>query len=84
MPELTDGCVKPAGGPVLPAPKAAVPVAGTAPSQEVKMLARVGQKAIDFEATAFVAGTGFKPVKLSDYEGKWVVLCFYPGDFTFV
>jgi peroxiredoxin len=27
---------------------------------------------------------GFKNVKLSDYKGKWVVLCFYPGDFTFV
>ena len=25
-----------------------------------------------------------KNVKLSDYIGKWVVLCFYPGDFTFV
>ncbi len=22
--------------------------------------------------------------KLSDYLGKWVALCFYPGDFTFV
>jgi alkyl hydroperoxide reductase subunit AhpC len=22
--------------------------------------------------------------RLSDYLGKWVVLCFYPGDFTFV
>ena len=48
------------------------------------MLARVGQEAIDFEANAFVAGVGFKPVKLSDYKGKWIVLCFYPGDFTFV
>jgi alkyl hydroperoxide reductase subunit AhpC len=27
---------------------------------------------------------GFKNIKLSDYRGKWVVLCFYPGDFTFV
>jgi peroxiredoxin (alkyl hydroperoxide reductase subunit C) len=47
------------------------------------MLARVGKPAPDFEANAFV-GEGFKPVKLSDYKGKWVVLCFYPGDFTFV
>jgi peroxiredoxin (alkyl hydroperoxide reductase subunit C) len=22
--------------------------------------------------------------KLSEYLGKWVLLCFYPGDFTFV
>ncbi len=84
MPELKDGCVKPAGGPLLPALQAAVPVAGVAPLQEAKVLARVGKEAIDFEATAFVAGVGFKPVKLSDYKGKWVVLCFYPGDFTFV
>mgnify|MGYP000593996944 FL=1 len=47
------------------------------------MLARVGKPAPDFEAHAFI-GEGFKPVKLSDYKGKWVVLCFYPGDFTFV
>ena len=46
-------------------------------------LARVGQKAPDFEATAYVDG-GFKNIKLSDYDGNWVVLCFYPGDFTFV
>jgi len=48
------------------------------------MLAQVGKEAPDFEANAFVAGTGFKPVKLSDYKGQWIVLCFYPGDFTFV
>jgi peroxiredoxin (alkyl hydroperoxide reductase subunit C) len=69
---------------VLPASEAAVPVAGAALPQEAKVLARVGKEAIDFEAGAFVAGVGFKPVKLSDYKGKWIVLCFYPGDFTFV
>lgn len=45
-------------------------------------LARVGKEAPDFEATAYIPGEGFKLVKLSDYRGKWVVLCFYPGDFT--
>lgn len=44
---------------------------------------KVGQKALDFEAPAFHKG-GFENIKLSDYSGKWVVLCFYPGDFTFV
>jgi hypothetical protein len=44
---------------------------------------RVGQKAPDFEAPAYQGGA-FGQVKLSDYQGKWVVLCFYPGDFTFV
>jgi peroxiredoxin (alkyl hydroperoxide reductase subunit C) len=47
------------------------------------MIARVGRPAPDFETHAFLDG-GFKTVRLSDYRGKWVVLCFYPGDFTFV
>jgi peroxiredoxin (alkyl hydroperoxide reductase subunit C) len=46
-------------------------------------VARVGAKAPDFEAPAYQGGN-FGQVKLSDYLGKWVVLCFYPGDFTFV
>ena len=48
------------------------------------MLARVGKEAPDFGASAYVAGEGFKPVQLSDYKGQWIVVCFYPGDFTFV
>jgi peroxiredoxin (alkyl hydroperoxide reductase subunit C) len=48
------------------------------------MVARVGAEAPDFEANAFVAGKGLQTVKLSDYRGRWIVLCFYPGDFTFV
>jgi len=44
---------------------------------------KVGQKAPDFVAPAYFKGK-FINVKLSDYLGKWVVLCFYPGDFTFV
>jgi peroxiredoxin (alkyl hydroperoxide reductase subunit C) len=47
------------------------------------MTARVGQKAPDFAAPSYYQG-GFTPVKLSDFAGKWVLLCFYPGDFTFV
>jgi peroxiredoxin (alkyl hydroperoxide reductase subunit C) len=47
------------------------------------MTARVGQKAPDFQAPAYYQGK-FTSVKLSDYLGKWVLLCFYPGDFTFV
>ncbi len=52
-------------------------------TKEVKMSIRVGKEAPDFEATAFYQG-GFKKIKLSDFRGKWLVLCFYPGDFTFV
>ena len=43
----------------------------------------VGKQAPDFTATAVVNGD-FKQVKLSDYRGKYVVLFFYPLDFTFV
>jgi hypothetical protein len=74
-------CVAPAKG---PAAAAGSPGSGPAPvvaASEVR--ARVGQPAPDFEANALVNG-GFKNLKLSDYKGKWVVMCFYPGDFTFV
>lgn len=43
----------------------------------------VTQQAPDFAAQAVVNGD-FKEVKLSDYKGKYVVLFFYPLDFTFV
>ncbi|MCS6927843.1 MAG: peroxiredoxin, partial [Candidatus Binatia bacterium] len=43
----------------------------------------VGKKAPDFKATALV-GKEFKEISLSDYKGKYVVLFFYPLDFTFV
>lgn len=44
---------------------------------------RVGQSAPDFTATA-VVDQEFKTIKLSDYRGKYVILFFYPLDFTFV
>lgn len=43
----------------------------------------VQNPAPDFKATA-VSGALFKEIKLSDYKGKWLVLFFYPLDFTFV
>jgi len=85
MSEMKDGCVKPVRGPLVPELIVTTQETGSISSQEGrKMLARVGKEAIDFEANAFVRDVGFKPVKLSDYKGKWIVLCFYPGDFTFV
>ena len=44
---------------------------------------KIGRKAPDFIAPAYYKGK-FVNVKLSEYLGKWVLLCFYPGDFTFV
>ena len=44
---------------------------------------RVGQKAPVFTATA-VVDQEFKEISLSQYRGKYVVLFFYPLDFTFV
>ena len=44
---------------------------------------RVGQKAPDFTSTA-VVDQEFKEISLSQYKGKYVVLFFYPLDFTFV
>jgi len=43
----------------------------------------VGQKAPEF-AQEGVLGGRFGTYRLSDYRGKWVVLFFYPLDFTFV
>jgi peroxiredoxin (alkyl hydroperoxide reductase subunit C) len=82
MARETDSCVQEAGGPVV-----AEAASESAPAQKenVQMaVARAGKEAPDFEASAYVVGEGFKNVKLSDYRGKWVLLCFYPGDFTFV
>ena len=83
MAEVKDGCVKPSKGPIgMEAPQSnggSLSVVKEAP----KMLARVGKPAPDFELSAYLNG-GFKNIKLSDYKGKWIVICFYPGDFTFV
>jgi peroxiredoxin (alkyl hydroperoxide reductase subunit C) len=84
MAEEKLSCVKPAKGPVQTAPAMTTEIPGSNERKEVnKMLAKVGMQAPDFEANAYANGS-FTNVKLSDYKGKWVALCFYPGDFTFV
>lgn len=45
---------------------------------------KVGKPVSDVKAQAYLPDGSFKEVKLSDYKGKWVVLFFYPLDFTFV
>jgi hypothetical protein len=81
MAKKHQGCVAAAQGPITTEQPAGKPESN---KEEVKaMSVRVGMKAPDFEATAYVDGD-FTNIKLSDYAGKWVTLCFYPGDFTFV
>ncbi|KAG8222584.1 hypothetical protein J437_LFUL010428 [Ladona fulva] len=49
----------------------------------IRLASLVQKPAPNFEATAVINGD-FKTIKLSDYKGKYVVLLFYPLDFTFV
>jgi len=44
----------------------------------------VTNEAPNFKATAVMADNSFKEISLSDYRGKYVLLFFYPLDFTFV
>ena len=76
------GCARPTGGPVGESVETPVQEEH-APVKEVRRMIQVGKKAPDFVAPAYHKGE-FTSVKLSDHLGKWVVLCFYPGDFTFV
>lgn len=75
------GCARPTGGPVGEEPLES----NDSPKaiKEERTMIMVGQKAPDFIAPGYKQGK-FVNVKLSDYLGKWVLLCFYPGDFTFV
>jgi len=80
--EMEVGCARPTGGPVgehVEEPEALKPPI----AMEVSKMIQVGKKAPDFVAPAYQQGK-FVSVKLSEYLGKWVLLCFYPGDFTFV
>ncbi|MDR3333084.1 MAG: peroxiredoxin, partial [Synergistaceae bacterium] len=48
-------------------------------------IARIGQEAPDFSAPGFDAVKGsFESYSLSSCRGKYVLLFFYPGDFTYV
>jgi len=76
------GCARPSGGPVGERPQQNQAENTKGVEKEEKM-ALINQKAPDFTAPAYHRGE-FVDVKLSDYLGKWVILCFYPGDFTFV
>ncbi|CAJ1006948.1 putative AhpC/TSA family/Redoxin/C-terminal domain of 1-Cys peroxiredoxin [Leishmania naiffi] len=46
--------------------------------------ARMNEPAPAFDEMALMPNGSFKKVSLASYKGKWVVLFFYPLDFTFV
>lgn len=83
MKEEAVGCARPTGGPVGESQESQEKSQPPPEDKEVVNMIKVGQKAPDFTAPAYYQGK-FVSVKLSEYLGKWVVLCFYPGDFTFV
>ena len=57
---------------------------GTA-TENTTTIAKVGQPAPDFNMPSTKnIDTLAENVKLSDYKGKWLVMMFYPLDFTFV
>lgn len=79
--ELKPGCARPAGRVVTEAA-----ASDNALQQEHKGESNViliGRKAPDFTAPGYQQGK-FINIKLSEHLGKWILLCFYPGDFTFV
>jgi hypothetical protein len=79
--ELKAGCARPTGS-VLGEP----PLQGGSSQEQRKeepQVILIGKKAPDFTAPGYHQGK-FINIKLSEHLGKWVLLCFYPGDFTFV
>ncbi len=46
-------------------------------------MVKINEKIPDFELDAF-QNEEIRKIRLSDYRGKWLVLIFYPADFTFV
>lgn len=71
----TKDALKPAAAAAAPAP--------ASPAGRISRVPLPGEQAPNFELAA-VVGKTIKKIKLSDYDGKWRVVCFYPADFTFV
>lgn len=44
----------------------------------------IGKKAPEFTLEAYQAEQGFKKISSADFYGKWIILFFYPRDFTFI
>lgn len=82
MAEQKAGCARPTGA-VVGEPSRQEKKEPSVEKEINMVIAKVGAKAPDFQAPAYYQGN-FTTVKLSDFLGKWVMVCFYPGDFTFV
>ncbi len=79
--EFKPGCKRPPLKKVQQAVEAASPELSIKEANQ--SMIKVGSEAPNFTAPAFLEGKFFN-VSLDEYKGKWVLLCFYPGDFTFV
>jgi peroxiredoxin (alkyl hydroperoxide reductase subunit C) len=78
--EFKPGCQRP---PIVKPAASAEAIEPPVIKEASKPMVKVGKPAPDFTAPAFFQGK-FVNVTLSEFKGKWVILCFYPGDFTFV
>ena len=81
--EVEVGCARPTGNLIGETSSENTSDVQKTIKEEDKTMIQVGEKAPDFTAPAYHNGK-FINVKLSEYLGKWILLCFYPGDFTFV
>jgi hypothetical protein len=80
--DFKPGCARPTGG-VVGEKKKRNQVLHEQSEKKEERVMLIGRKAPDFTAPAYHKGK-FINLQLSEYSGKWIVLCFYPGDFTFV
>jgi len=78
--EFKPGCQRP---PIKKPGSETAPIAESNIKEAKQAVVKVGKPAPDFTAPAYHNGK-FMNIGLSEYKGKWVLLCFYPGDFTFV
>ncbi len=79
--EFKPGCQRPEIAKKPAEPESERPTSDV--KEEKKQMIKVGKPAPDFTAPGYYQGK-FMNFSLSEYKDKWVILCFYPGDFTFV
>ena len=78
--EFKPGCQRP---PIKKLVLETIPNSEGNAKETKKPMVKVGKAAPEFTASAYHDGK-FMNISLSEFKGKWVLLCFYPGDFTFV